>query len=143
MITLIKPRPQIQSEQYYGPHNQIDFQHCWRPWLNNPWLNKIYKDSVCYTERWYLELRKMIMDYNWDHPLVQSITGDIDLKKSLVKSAVLDGAMFRTIINNPSYPEFNISASVNLKKINRWCGFFVSLPDSHKTLVDLNGLPND
>lgn len=142
MIRLVKPERQA-PEYYTGPHRQLDFQHCWRPWLNNPWLNKIYKESVCYTERWYLELRKMILDYNWEHPLLYSITGDVELKKSLVKSAVLDGAMFRSIINNPLYPEYHISASVNLKKVNRWCGFFVSLPDSHKTLVHLNGPQSD
>ena len=143
MIRLIKPQPKELYKEYNGPHSQLNFHHCWRPWLNNPWLNKIYKDSVCYTERWYLELRKMIMDYQWEHPLVHSIIGDNELKKMLVKSTVLDGAMFRHVINDVSYPEYHISASVNLKKVNRWCAFFVSLPDSRETLARLNGPLDD
>jgi hypothetical protein len=142
MIRLVKSERQLPVS-YNGPHRQLDFYHCWRPWLNNPWLNKLYKESVCYTERWYLELRKMILDSQWNHPLMHSITGDIELKTMLVKSTVLDGAMCRTIINDPAYPEYHISASVNLKKINRWCAFFVSLPDSLETLAHLNGQSRD
>lgn len=85
----------------------------------------------------------MILDSQWNHPLMHSITGDIELKTMLVKSTVLDGAMCRTIINDPAYPEYHISASVNLKKINRWCAFFVSLPDSLETLAHLNGQSRD
>ena len=136
MIRVIKSpkKPNI----YFGPHQQLEYQQCWAPWLNNPLLNKLYKDTVSYTERWYLEVRKLVLEENWYHPLMNSILLDDKLKTNLVKSTVIDGAVMRSILQNDAYPEYHISAGINLKKLNRWCAFFVSLPDSHETLVALN-----
>jgi hypothetical protein len=121
-----------------GPHHQLQYQSCWVPHLNNPLLNQLYKNSICYTERWYLELRRLINDELWYHPLINVVLGDTVLRRELVKSAFIDGALMRSVLATDDYPEFHISASINLKKLNRWCAFFVSLPDSHKTLVRLN-----
>lgn len=139
MLRVIKSPPKQQQQPYSGPHHQLHYQSCWAPWLNNPLLNKLYKDSVCYTERWYLELRRLINEEMWYHPLLQSAIKDETLKTNLVKSTVIDGALMRSVLAVDDYPEYQISASVNLKKLNRWCGFFVSLPDSIEILVALNG----
>ena len=143
MLRLIKNDPTLLEKLYVGPHYQIGYQHCWSPWLNNPFLNKIYKDSICYTERWYLEIRKLILEEEWHHPLINSIVADSVLRQRLVKSTIIDGAAMRAILLSATYPEFQISAGVNLKKINRWCAFFISLPDSLDTLVALNGQSPD
>ena len=128
-----------QSDIYTGPHRQLDVRHCWQSHLNNPLLNKLYKDSVSYTERWYLETRRLINEELWSHPLLISILLDEKLKLDLIKSTIIDGANMRYILNDNRYPEFQMSAAVNLKKLSRWCAFFVSLPDSQETLVALNG----
>jgi hypothetical protein len=141
MIRVIKSPK--KSTVYFGPHHQLEYNQCWAPWLNNPLLNKLYKDNVSYTERWYLEVRKLVLEENWYHPLLNSILLDNRLKTNLVKSTVVDGAIMRSVLQNDSYPEYHISASVNLKKLNRWCAFFVSLPDSHETLVALNAQSPD
>jgi hypothetical protein len=142
MLRVIKsaPKPTIP---YTGPHRQLHYQQCWSPWLNNPLLNKLYKESICYTERWYLELRRLINEEMWYHPLLQSAIKDNTLKTNLVKSAVIDGALMRSVLAVDDFPEYHISAGVNLKKLNRWCGFFVSLPDSTEILVALNGQSPD
>lgn len=143
MLRLIKNTPALPVTLYSGPHYQMSYQQCWKPSLNNPFLNKIYKDSICYTERWYLEIRKLILEEEWYHPLINSIVADSVLRQSLVKSTIIDGASMREILVSTAYPEFQISAGVNLKKINRWCAFFISLPDSLDTLVALNGQSPD
>jgi len=125
-------------EFYNGPHKQMQFSSCNEEKLNNPLLNKLYKDNVCYTERWYLESRKIIFDENWNHPIIQILCEDQELKAKIIKSTVIDGALMRGVVNNNSLPEYHISAGINLKKLHRWCGFFSSLPDSIKTLADLN-----
>jgi hypothetical protein len=139
MLKVIKAPPKKTFDVYTGPHHQLAYQNCWAPWLNNPLLNKLYKESVTYTERWYLEIRKLILDENWYHPLVNSVILDKKLRTNLIKSTIIDGALMRNVLTDDSYPEYQISASVNLKKLNRWCAFFVSLPDSHDILVNLNG----
>lgn len=142
MLRVIKSTPK-PAQPYTGPHRQLHYQSCWSPWLNNPVLNRLYKDSVCYTERWYLELRRLINEEMWYHPLLISVIKDDALKTSLVKSAVIDGALMRSVLATDEFPEYQISAGVNLKKLNRWCGFFVSLPDSLEILVALNGQSSD
>jgi hypothetical protein len=126
-------------ELYTGPHQQIEINQCWQSHLNNPLLNKLYKDSISYTERWYLETRRLINEEMWHHPLLNSILLDEQLKFDLIKSTIVDGASMRNILNDNKFPEYQVSAGVNLKKLVRWCAFFVSLPDSHETLVALNG----
>ena len=142
MLRVIKSLPK-PTQPYSGPHKQMHFHHCWAPWLNNPLLNKLYKDSVCYTERWYLEIRRLINEEMWYHPLLISVIQDDRLKTNLVKSAFIDGALMRSVLAGDDYPEYHISAGVNLKKLNQWCSFFVSLPDSLEILVDLNGQSPD
>lgn len=143
MLRLIKNTPTVSTQQYDGPHHQINYQHCWKPWLNNPFLNKLYKESVCYTERWYLEIRKLVNEEEWHHPLINSIIIDTKLRQNLVKSTIIDGALMRHMLRSTDYPEFEISAGVNLRKLNQWCAFFISLPDSIDILVDLNGQSPD
>lgn len=128
----------IPIEFYNGPHKQMQFTLCNEEKLNNPLLNKLYKDNICYTERWYLESRKIIFDENWNHPILQSLCEDPNLKSKLIKSTIIDGVLMRNVVNNESLPEYHISAGINLKKLMRWCGFFSSLPDSTKTLADLD-----
>lgn len=128
-----------QADIYTGLHQQIDVTQCWQSHLNNPLLNRLYKESVSYTERWYLETRRLIHEELWYHPILNSILIDPQLKFDLIKSTVIDGATMRSVINDADYPEFQVSAAVNLKKLKQWCAFFISLPDSHETLVALNG----
>lgn len=85
----------------------------------------------------------MVHEEMWDHPILLSVLYDQRLKTNLVKSTFIDGALMRDVINNDLYPEYQISAAVNLKKLNRWCAFFVSLPDSQKILVDRCGQSPD
>ena len=142
-LRVIKLSSTVENQIYTGPHHQIEYQQCWDRRLINPVLNRLYKESVCYTERWYLELRKLVLEEEWYHPLLNSIINDVELRKVLVKSTVIDGTLMRSVINSDTYPEFHISAGINLKKINRWCAFFISLPDSLETLVALNGQSPD
>jgi hypothetical protein len=143
MLRVIKLEHVPVNEVYTGPHYQIDYQACWNRSFINPLLNRLYKESVCYTERWYLELRRIVLEEEWNHPLLNITINDPNLRKRLIQSTVIDGTLMRSTMNNKDYPELHISAGVNLKKINRWCSFFVSLPDSLETLVALNGQSPD
>lgn len=143
MLRVIKNSAKQENIVYSGPHQQLSYIACWSSHLLNPLLNQLYKESICYTERWYLEIRRMVHEEMWDHPILLSVLYDQRLKTNLVKSTFIDGALMRDVINNDLYPEYQISAAVNLKKLNRWCAFFVSLPDSQKTLVDRCGQSPD
>lgn len=136
-LRLIKNTSTVDT--YFGPHYQVPLFSCMNPALDNPFLNAIYKNSVTYAERWFLEVRKRVLDSDWNHPIVQIACVDQQLKSLLVKSTVIDGAYMRDIVRDPKLPEFHVSAGINLKRLNRWCGFFVSLPDSIDILADQYG----
>jgi len=143
MLRVIKSFKPEKSNLYSGPHHQLNFSACWERYLNNPLLNRLYKDDVCYTERWYLETRRLINEGIWQHPLLNIVVNDHNLKSRLVKSAFIDGALMRSVLASENYPEFHISAGINLKKLNRWCAFFVSLPTSVEILSRLNAPSDD
>jgi len=109
------------------------------PALDNPLLNSLYKPTISHTEKWYLELRRRILFNDLEHPLVQLVCVDLKLKESLIKSAIIDGSTMLDIIRDKSKPEYHVSASINLKKLKRWSGFFTSFPDS----VDISLFLND
>jgi hypothetical protein len=142
-LRVIKSPSKLDNQVYTGPHYQINYHACWNNHLINPVLHRLYKESVCYTERWYLELRKLVLEEEWHHPLLNSVISDVELRKRLVKSTVIDGTLMRSVLSGEDYPELHISAGINLKKINRWCAFFISLPDSLETLVDRCGQSPD
>lgn len=139
MLRVIKSQHINRVQDYSGPHHQLEFNACWGKYLNNPLLNSLYKPSVCFTERWFLESQRLIRDKLWYHPLLSIVVNDNNLKTTLVKSAVIDGTLMRDILALDNFPEYHISAGINLKKLNRWCSFFVSLPNSIETLLRLNG----
>jgi len=134
-MTLRLIKNTASTELYSGPHYQVPLFSCMHPTLNNPFLNSIYKPAVTYAERWYLEVRKRVLDSDWQHPIVRIACEDLELKSLLVKSTVIDGAYMRDIVRDYKLPEYHVSAGINLKRLNRWCGFFVSLPDSTEILA--------
>jgi hypothetical protein len=45
---------------------------------------------------------------------------------------VIDGAEMRAVLADASLPEYHVSAGVNLNRLQRWAGFFVSLDYSSR-----------
>lgn len=126
-LRLIKGRIPDRDLIYTGPHRQVPLRACCQDRLNNPFLNSIYKRSISYTERWFLEARKQALEENWTHPIMEVLLVDLDLRRRLVESTIIDGATMRAVLNDADQPELHVSAGVNLNRLQRWCGFFVSL----------------
>ncbi len=126
-LKLIVTEKNKKEPIYLGPHFQVPFMSCFSPALNNPFLNSIYKSSIPYTERWYLEARRLVLEEEWSNPILELLMEDEDLKRRLVQSTVIDGAYMRDILAKPELTGYHVSAGVNLNRLRRWSGFFVSL----------------
>ena len=126
-LRLIKGRTPAPDLVYTGPHRQVPLRACYGSALNNPFLNAIYKGSISYTERWFLETRKLLLEENWTHPIIEVLMEDMMLRRRLVESTVIDGATMRAVLANPDQPELHVSAGVNLSRLQKWSGFFTSL----------------
>lgn len=125
-LKLIKhtpPKPHV----YTGPHFQVPLKACTHGSLDNPRLNALYKSNVSYTERWYLEARRLILEERFDHALMKFLLNDPKILISLVRSIMIDAAHMRDILADDRAVKYHVSASVNIKRLNRWCAFFVSL----------------
>lgn len=125
-LRLIKHTP-IEPHAYTGPHYQVPLRACQYPGLDNPRLNALYKSSISYTERWYLETRRLILEERFEHPLIVFLQQDPEMSLKLIKSTIIDAINMREILADPCLAKYHMSASVNIKRLNRWCAFFVSL----------------
>lgn len=125
-LRLIKHTPN-KPHAYTGPHYQVPLTACQHPSLDNPRLNALYKPHISYVERWYLESRRLILEEKLQHPLLVFLQLDPEVRFKLVKSTIVDAVKMREILTNDLLAKYHVSASVNLKRLNRWCSFFVSL----------------
>lgn len=124
-----RPKP---TPPYSGPHHQAVLRACDDPRLDNPFLNSIYKNNITRVERWYLEARKLLLEENWEHPILEIMICDHDLRRRLLESVIIDGAAMRWVLAQEHLPAYHVSAGVNLNRLNRWAGFFVSLDYSSR-----------
>lgn len=95
--------------------------------LDNPRLNALYKPNISYTERWYLESKQLILQECYEHPLIVFLLQDPNMRLRLVKSTIVDSVRMKEILSDDHMAKYHMSASVNLKRLNRWCAFFSSL----------------
>lgn len=125
-LKLIKHTPP-EPHAYTGPHLQVPLKACQHPSLDNPRLNALYKANISYTERWYLESKQLILREALQHPLIVFLREDPYMRLRLIKSTIIDSIGMKEILTNDRMVKYHMSASVNIKRLNRWCAFFSSL----------------
>ena len=51
---------QLPDRRRHNRVRSVDLHFCWDSRLNNPFLNKLFKEEVCYVERWYLQTTHLL-----------------------------------------------------------------------------------
>lgn len=118
----------VNFPKYLETHKSIDLEHCWDKRLANPYLRAIYKDNVCWAERWYHEIRHCL-NLEEDHPLVNQFRTDIELRRLLITCCQKDIQRMLDVVDDP---EYQLVATEQVKKIQPWLAKFWYL---HKEII--------
>jgi hypothetical protein len=99
----------------------VDLYHCWDRRLDNPLLNSLFKQEVCYVERWYLQTVHLLNMELEDHPLLVSLMSDttLDLIIELVEKDLK--------IQKESSQDDTLTTDYNLIRLNKWLVKFQGL----------------
>ena len=98
----------------------VDLYHCWDRRLDNPLLNSLFKQEVCYVERWYLQTVHLLNMELEDHPLLVSLMSDITLEL-LIELIEKDLKIQKEFVDTTPTTDYN------LIRLNKWLVKFQGL----------------
>jgi hypothetical protein len=108
-------------------HNSVrsvDLHFCWDARLNNPLLNSLYKQEVCYVERWYLQATHLLNIEDTSHPLLKLLLNKQDHTLQLLLDATeKDRAVQERLSDISSI----YSTEYQIKKLSKWQLRWISL----------------
>ena len=107
----------------------VDLYHCWDRRLDNPLLNSLFKQEVCYVERWYLQTVHLLNMELEDHPLLVSLMSDttLDLIIELIEK---DLKIQKEFVDTTSTTDYN------LIRLNKWLVKFLGLQQYRRRLYN-------
>lgn len=108
----------------YRSVRSVDLYFCWDPRLNNPFLNRLFKEDICYVERWYLQTTHLLNVEDTEHPLLRLILNDGCATLNLLMTATTRDL---EIQNKLTTQDTLHSTNYNLRKLNRWRNKWVGL----------------
>ena len=98
----------------------VDLYHCWDRRLDNPLLNSLFKQEVCYVERWYLQtVHRLNMELE-DHPLLVSLMSDTTLE-------LLIDLIEKDLKIQKEFVDTTLTTDYNLIRLNKWLVKFQGL----------------
>ena len=107
----------------------VDLYHCWDRRLDNPLLNSLFKQEVCYVERWYLQTVHLFNMELVDHPLVVSLMSDNTLE-------LLIELIEKDLKIQKEFVDTTLSTDYNLIRLNKWLVKFQGLLQYRRRLYN-------
>lgn len=106
----------------------VDLYHCWDRRLDNPLLNSLFKQEVCYVERWYLQTVYLLNMEQVEHPLLVSLMSDttLDLIIELIEKDLK--------IQKDLTEDSTLTTDYNLIRLNKWLVKFQGLQQYRRRL---------
>ena len=107
----------------------VDLYHCWDRRLDNPLLNSLFKQEVCYVERWYLQTVHLLNMELEDHPLLVSLMSDttLDLIIELIE---------KDLKIQKEFVDTTLTTDYNLIRLNKWLVKFLGLQQYRRRLYN-------
>lgn len=91
----------------------VDLYHCWDRRLDNPLLNSLFKQEVCYAERWYLQTVHLLNMEQAEHPLLVSLMSDTTLE-------LLIELIEKDLKIQKEFVDTTLTTDYNLIRLNKW-----------------------
>lgn len=102
----------------------VDLYFCWDSRLNNPLLNKLFKEEVNYVERWYLQTTHLLNLEDFEHPLIQTLLNKKDNTLKLLIDATEKDLCVQERLTDISTI---FSTEYHIKKLRKWSNKWESL----------------
>ena len=98
----------------------VDLYHCWDRRLDNPLLNSLFKQEVCYVERWYLQTVHLFNMELVEHPLIVLLMSDNTLE-------LLIELIEKDLKIQKEFVDTTLTTDYNLIRLNKWLVKFQGL----------------
>ena len=102
----------------------VDLHFCWDKRLNNPLLNSLFKEEVCYVERWYLQATHLLNVEHLEHPLIRLLLDKEDKTLDLLLESTEKDLCVQHAFNDYSTL---FSTEYNITKLTKWKNKWTSL----------------
>lgn len=102
----------------------VDLFYCWDRRLNNPFLNRLFKEEICYVERWFLQIQHLLHTDQDEHPIIQTLLSiDDTTLNTLIECTEQDLKLQRELSDQITI----IAVEQNIIKLDRWLKKWQSL----------------
>lgn len=115
---------QLPDRRRHNRVRSVDLHFCWDSRLNNPFLNKLFKEEVCYVERWYLQTTHLLNIEDFTHPLIQTLLNKQDSTLKLLIDATEKDLCVQQRLTDVSTI---FSTDYQIKKLTKWSNKWESL----------------
>lgn len=102
----------------------VDLYFCWDSRLNNPLLNKLFKEEVSYVERWYLQATHLLNIEEINHPIIQTLLNKKDNTLNLLLDSTDKDLCVQRRLTDVSTV---FSTDYQIKKLTKWQNKWTSL----------------
>ena len=108
---------QLPDRRQQRKVRSVDLYFCWDSRLNNPLLNKLFKEEVSYAERWYLQATHLLNIEDMSHPILQTLLNKQDgTLKLLIDSTEKDLCVQQRLTDVSTI----FSTEYQIKKLTKW-----------------------
>jgi hypothetical protein len=108
---------QLPDRRKYNIIRSVDLYFCWDPKLNNPLLNRLFKEEVSYVERWYLQVTHLLNVEDDEHPIIQSLLSKQDNTLDLLLNATVKDLDVQRRLTDISTI---FSTDYQIRKLTKW-----------------------
>jgi hypothetical protein len=115
---------QLPDRRQLNKVRSVDLYFCWDGRLNNPLLNKLFKEEVSYVERWYLQTTHLLNTEDFNHPILRTLFNKKDSTlKLLIDSTEKDLCVQQRLTDVSTI----FSTDYHIKKLTKWNNKWQSL----------------
>jgi hypothetical protein len=130
---IIIPFPKKVKEKQLIVKRSAELFHSWNKLLINPHLKGLYKQEISWLERWYLEVRHLVNNDKWDHPIVLMVTQDHTFNKTLRDCCLADIKVMEKLAEDYVYRDSSVRQR---KRLIIWHNKFASLLNQDGSSAD-------
>ena len=121
---IIIPFPKPVKQKQLVVKRSAELFHAWNKLLINPRLKGLYKQEISWLERWYLEVRHLVNNDQWNHPIVLMVTQDQTFNKILRDCCLADIQIMEKLAEDYVYRDSSVRQR---KRLIIWHNKFASL----------------